>query len=67
MKREGSPLRVSGPLSDPLKARERGAPAGKEVDCFIRLIPRDELRQPGKEGAVAQVSPGGAFLPVGTL
>lgn len=55
MKREGSPLRVSGPLSDPLKARESRAPAGKDVDCYIRLIPRDELRQPGKEGILAQV------------
>lgn len=56
MKREGSPLRVTGPLSDPLKGRESRAPPGKEVDCYIRLIPRDELRQPGKEGIIAQVN-----------
>lgn len=58
MKREGSPLRVTGPLPDALKGRESRATGGKEVDCYIRLIPRDELRQPGKESIIAQVSPG---------
>lgn len=56
MKREGSPLRVTGSLSDSLKGRESRVPTGKEVDCYIRLIPRDELRQPGKEGIIAQVN-----------
>lgn len=56
MKREGSPLRVSAPLSDSLKGRESRGPMGKEVDCYIRLIPREELRQPGKEGIIAQVN-----------
>lgn len=56
MKREGSPLRVSAPLSEALKGRESRGPTGKEVDCYIRLIPREELRQPGKEGIIAQVN-----------
>lgn len=56
MKREGSPLRVTGPLSDSLKGRESRGAGGKDVDCYIRLIPRDELRQPGKEGIIAQVN-----------
>lgn len=56
MKREGSPLRVSAPLSDSLKGRDSRVPTGKEVDCYIRLIPREELRQPGKEGIIAQVN-----------
>lgn len=62
MKREGSPLRGPGPPSDSLKARESRAAAGKEADCYIRLIPREELRQPGKEGIIAQVNPCRAFL-----
>uniref|UniRef100_A0A674PDY8 Nuclear receptor corepressor 2 n=1 Tax=Takifugu rubripes TaxID=31033 RepID=A0A674PDY8_TAKRU len=57
MKREGSPLRVTGSLSDSLKGRESRVPTGKEVDCYIHLIPRDELRQPGKEGIIAQGTP----------
>uniref|UniRef100_A0A3Q3GJR7 Nuclear receptor corepressor 2 n=1 Tax=Labrus bergylta TaxID=56723 RepID=A0A3Q3GJR7_9LABR len=50
MKREGSPLRGPGSLSDPMKGREGMVPTVKEGGRSIHLIPREELRQPGKEG-----------------
>lgn len=56
MKREGSPLRGPGSLSDHVKGRETMVPTVKEAGRSIHLIPREELRQPGKEGIVAQVN-----------
>lgn len=53
MKREGSPPR--GPSSDPMKGREGMVPTVKEAGRSIHLIPREELRQPTKEGIIAQV------------
>uniref|UniRef100_A0A673A1N6 Nuclear receptor corepressor 2 n=1 Tax=Sphaeramia orbicularis TaxID=375764 RepID=A0A673A1N6_9TELE len=55
MKRDGSPPRGPGSLSDPLKARESMVPTVKEAGRSIHLIPREELRQPTKEGIIAQV------------
>lgn len=55
MKREGSPPRGPGPLVDPLKGREGLVPTVKEAGRSIHLIPREELRQPGKEGIITQV------------
>lgn len=55
MKREGSPPRGPGSLSDPMKGREGMVPTVKEAGRSIHLIPREELRQPGKEGIIAQV------------
>lgn len=55
MKREGSPPRGPGPLADPMKGREGLVPTVKEPGRSIHLIPREELRQPGKEGIITQV------------
>jgi len=55
MKREGSPPRGPGSLSDPMKGRESMVPTVKEAGRSIHLIPREELRQPAKEGIMAQV------------
>lgn len=52
MKREGSPPRGPGPLADPMKGREAMVPTVKEAGRSIHLIPREELRQPGKEGGI---------------
>uniref|UniRef100_A0A8C4NZR8 Nuclear receptor corepressor 2 n=1 Tax=Dicentrarchus labrax TaxID=13489 RepID=A0A8C4NZR8_DICLA len=52
MKREGSPPRGPGSLSDPMKV-----PTVKEAGRSIHLIPSNELRQPGKEGIIAQGTP----------
>lgn len=52
MKREGSPPRGPSSLSDPMKAM---VPTVKEAGRSIHLIPREELRQPAKEGIIAQV------------
>lgn len=55
MKRENSPPRGPGPLADPMKGREGLVPTVKEPGRSIHLIPREELRQPGKEGIITQV------------
>lgn len=55
MKSEGSPQRGPSLLSDPMKGREVMVPTVKEAGRSIHLIPREELRQPGKEGIIAQV------------
>lgn len=55
MKREGSPPRGPSSLSDPMKGRETMVPTVKEAGRSIHLIPREELRQPAKEGIIAQV------------
>lgn len=52
MKREGSPPRGPGSLSDPMKGREGMVPTVKEGGRSIHLIPRE----PGKEGIIAQVA-----------
>lgn len=52
MKRESSPPRGPGSLSDSMKGRETIV---KEAGRSIHLIPREELRQPGKEGIIVQV------------
>uniref|UniRef100_A0AAQ5XIW4 Nuclear receptor corepressor 2 n=1 Tax=Amphiprion ocellaris TaxID=80972 RepID=A0AAQ5XIW4_AMPOC len=57
MKREGSPTRGSGSLSDPMKGREAIVPTVKEAGRSIHLIPREELRQPAKDGIIAQGTP----------
>uniref|UniRef100_A0A8C2ZVS8 Nuclear receptor corepressor 2 n=1 Tax=Cyclopterus lumpus TaxID=8103 RepID=A0A8C2ZVS8_CYCLU len=57
MKREGSPPRGPGSLSDPMKGREAMVPTVKEAGRSIHLIPREELRQPAKEGIMAQGTP----------
>uniref|UniRef100_A0A671TET8 Nuclear receptor corepressor 2 n=1 Tax=Sparus aurata TaxID=8175 RepID=A0A671TET8_SPAAU len=57
MKREGSPLRGPGLLSDPMKGREGMVPTVKEAGRSIHLIPREELRPPGKEGIISQGTP----------
>uniref|UniRef100_A0A665WJZ1 Nuclear receptor corepressor 2 n=1 Tax=Echeneis naucrates TaxID=173247 RepID=A0A665WJZ1_ECHNA len=54
MKREGSPPRGPSSLSDPMKGREAIVPTVKEAGRSIHLIPREELRQPPKEGIIAQ-------------
>lgn len=56
MKREGSPTRGSGSLSDPMKGREGMVPTVREAGRSIHLIPREELRQPTKEAIIAQVT-----------
>uniref|UniRef100_A0A668A5X9 Nuclear receptor corepressor 2 n=1 Tax=Myripristis murdjan TaxID=586833 RepID=A0A668A5X9_9TELE len=56
MKRESSPPRGPGSLSDPMKGREAMVPTVKEAGRSIHLIPREELRQPAKEGIIAQVN-----------
>lgn len=56
MKREGSPLRGPGLLSDPMKGRDGMVPTVKEAGRSIHLIPREELRPPGKEGIISQVT-----------
>lgn len=58
MKREGSPPRGPGSLSDQMKGREGMVPTVKEAGRSIHLIPREELRQPGKEGIISQVYSG---------
>lgn len=55
MKREGSPPRGPSSLSDPMKGRDAMVPTVKEAGRSIHLIPREELRQPAKEGIIAQV------------
>lgn len=55
MKRESSPPRGPGSMADPMKGREAMVPTVKEGGRSIHLIPREELRQPGKEGIIAQV------------
>uniref|UniRef100_A0A4W6FKH8 Nuclear receptor corepressor 2 n=1 Tax=Lates calcarifer TaxID=8187 RepID=A0A4W6FKH8_LATCA len=57
MKREGSPPRGPSSLSDPMKGRESLVPTVKEAGRSIHLIPREELRQPAKEGIIAQGTP----------
>uniref|UniRef100_A0A668AF65 Nuclear receptor corepressor 2 n=1 Tax=Myripristis murdjan TaxID=586833 RepID=A0A668AF65_9TELE len=57
MKRESSPPRGPGSLSDPMKGREAMVPTVKEAGRSIHLIPREELRQPAKEGIIAQSTP----------
>lgn len=52
MKRESPPPRGPGSLSDSMKGRETIV---KEAGRSIHLIPREELRQPGKEGIIVQV------------
>uniref|UniRef100_A0A669CAY2 Nuclear receptor corepressor 2 n=1 Tax=Oreochromis niloticus TaxID=8128 RepID=A0A669CAY2_ORENI len=51
MKRESPPPRGPGSLSDPMKGRETIV---KEAGRSIHLIPREELRQPAKEGIIVQ-------------
>lgn len=58
MKRENSPPRGPCSLSDPMKGREAMVPTVKEPGRSIHLIPREELRQPSKEGIIAQVHKG---------
>ncbi len=53
MKRESSPPRGPGSLSDPIKGSM--VPTVKEAGRSIHLIPREELRQPAKEGIITQV------------
>lgn len=55
MKREASPPRGPGSLSDPMKGRESLVPTVKEPGRSIHLIPREELRQTCKDGIMAQV------------
>lgn len=55
MKRESSPPRGPGSISDPMKGRDGIVPTVKEAGRSIHLIPRDELRQSAKEGMIAQV------------
>lgn len=62
MKREGSPPRGPGSLSDAMKGREAMVPTVKEAGRSIHLIPREELRQPAKEGIMAQVHTRKDFL-----
>ncbi|XP_055367301.1 nuclear receptor corepressor 2 isoform X4 [Betta splendens] len=57
MKRDGSPTRGSSSLSDSMKGRESMVTTVKEPGRSIHLIPREELRQPAKEGIVAQGAP----------
>uniref|UniRef100_A0A8D3BLC8 Nuclear receptor corepressor 2 n=1 Tax=Scophthalmus maximus TaxID=52904 RepID=A0A8D3BLC8_SCOMX len=57
MKREGSPPRGPSSLSDPMKGRDAMVPTVKEAGRSIHLIPREELRQPAKEGIIAQGTP----------
>lgn len=57
-KREGSPPHGPGSLSDPMKGRESMVPTVKEPGRSIHLIPREELRQPSKEGIITQVHTG---------
>uniref|UniRef100_A0A672JLZ3 Nuclear receptor corepressor 2 n=1 Tax=Salarias fasciatus TaxID=181472 RepID=A0A672JLZ3_SALFA len=56
MKRENSPPRRPGSHSDPMKGREAIVPTVKEAGRSIHLIPREELRQPAKEGIITQGS-----------
>uniref|UniRef100_A0A8C5ELJ4 Nuclear receptor corepressor 2-like n=1 Tax=Gouania willdenowi TaxID=441366 RepID=A0A8C5ELJ4_GOUWI len=56
MKREGSPPRGPGSLSDSMKGRESIVPTVKEAGRSIHLIPREEMRQPPKEGIILQGS-----------
>uniref|UniRef100_A0A672JII0 Nuclear receptor corepressor 2 n=1 Tax=Salarias fasciatus TaxID=181472 RepID=A0A672JII0_SALFA len=60
MKRENSPPRRPGSHSDPMKGREAIVPTVKEAGRSIHLIPREELRQPAKEGIITQEPPGSA-------
>uniref|UniRef100_A0A674CPY3 Nuclear receptor corepressor 2 n=1 Tax=Salmo trutta TaxID=8032 RepID=A0A674CPY3_SALTR len=66
MKREGSPSRGTGQMSEPMKGREAIVPTVKEGGRSIHLIPREELRlmpegmmmpKAGKEGVIAQGTP----------
>uniref|UniRef100_A0A7N5ZYF1 Nuclear receptor corepressor 2 n=1 Tax=Anabas testudineus TaxID=64144 RepID=A0A7N5ZYF1_ANATE len=57
MKRESSPSRGPSSLSDSMKGRETMVPTVKEPGRSIHLIPREELRQPAKEGIIAQGTP----------
>uniref|UniRef100_A0A3Q3L0W1 Nuclear receptor corepressor 2 n=1 Tax=Mastacembelus armatus TaxID=205130 RepID=A0A3Q3L0W1_9TELE len=57
MKREGSPPRGPSALSDQVKGREAMVTTVKEGGRSIHLIPREELRQPAKEGIIAQGTP----------
>uniref|UniRef100_A0A3Q2Q4D6 Nuclear receptor corepressor 2 n=1 Tax=Fundulus heteroclitus TaxID=8078 RepID=A0A3Q2Q4D6_FUNHE len=54
IRREASPPRGASSLSDPMKGREAIVPTVKEAGRSIHLIPRDELRQPAKEGIISQ-------------
>ncbi|MEQ2157940.1 hypothetical protein GOODEAATRI_006990, partial [Goodea atripinnis] len=56
IRREASPPRGASSLSDPMKGREAIVPTVKEAGRSIHLIPRDELRQPAKEGIISQGS-----------
>ncbi|XP_054630962.1 nuclear receptor corepressor 2 isoform X2 [Dunckerocampus dactyliophorus] len=57
LKRENSPPRGGGSLTDPLKGREAMVPTVKEAGRSIHLIPREELRQTGKEGIITPGTP----------
>uniref|UniRef100_A0A3B3U7X8 Nuclear receptor corepressor 2 n=1 Tax=Poecilia latipinna TaxID=48699 RepID=A0A3B3U7X8_9TELE len=58
MRREASPPRGAGSLSDPMKGREGVVPTVKEPGRSIHLIPRDEGRQSSKEGIISQGAAG---------
>lgn len=58
MKRESSPPRGPGSLPDTMKGRDAMVPTVKEAGRSIHLIPREELRQPAKDGIITPVHKG---------